>query len=137
MRRVADPLVSGPRTAQLSLLLCSDRVIQDLNRRWLGRDRPTSVIAFPSPALEAHTSRTGPLDPVPGVLDPFVEAGPPSHLGDVAVSVDTARRESRTDDRILYLALHGLLHVLGWDHDGERAWRRMHRVTLRLLARRR
>ncbi len=133
----AAGLLGRARRGQVSVLLCSDRVIRDLNREWLGRDGPTNVIAFPSPVLQAHTRVTGPLPPRPGVLDGCVPAeGPPVHLGDVAVSVDTALREAGDlgrDERIQYLALHGLLHILGWDHPNDPAWRRMHRATLRMM----
>jgi probable rRNA maturation factor len=137
--RASSDLLGGGRRGQVSLLLCSDRVIAGINRDWLEREGPTNVIAFPSPVLQAHTGRIGPLVPSAGVLDACVPAGdPPVHLGDIAVSVDTARREagaSGRDERVVYLALHGLLHVLGWDHEDDASWRRMHRATLRLMSR--
>jgi probable rRNA maturation factor len=130
-------LCGRDRTAQISLLLCSDRVIREINRDWLGRDRPTNVIAFPSLTLSAYTARTGPLAVDPGILDPLVAPSSSAwHLGDIAVSVDTALTEAGEQgrqERVVYLALHGLLHLLGWDHDDEPSWRRMHRRTLRLL----
>lgn len=131
------PLLGRGRKAQICLLVCSDRVMRDINREWLGRDRTTSVIAFPSPALASHTAESGPLMPRPGILDPLVHVStPPVHLGDIAVSVDTARREGGQggrDERVAYLAFHGLLHILGWDHDDDRSWQRMHEATGRLL----
>jgi len=133
----ASGLLGRSKRGQVSLLLCSDRVIRELNRDWLKRDRPTNVIAFPSPVLQAHTQVTGPLAPRPGALDGCVlAAGPPVHLGDIAVSVDAALREAGAiarDERVLYLALHGLLHILGWDHVSDISWRRMHRATLQLM----
>jgi len=136
--RAAADLLGGDRRGQVSLLLCSDRVIERINRDWLGREGPTNVIAFPSPVLQAHTGRAGPIVPSPGVLDACVPAGvQPAHLGDIAVSADTARREAGAagrDERVVYLALHGLLHVLGWDHGDDASWRRMHRATLRLMS---
>jgi probable rRNA maturation factor len=133
--RAAAGLLGGDRRGQVSLLLCSDRVIAGINRDWLDREGPTNVIAFPSPVLQTHTGRTGPLAPSAGVLDACVPAGgPPVHLGDIAVSVDTARREAGHDERVVYLALHGLLHILGWDHEDDASWRRMHRATLRLMS---
>ena len=137
MSAAVSGLLGRSRRGQVSLLLCSDRVIRELNLGWLGRDGPTNVIAFPSPVLQAHTQVTGPLAPRPGALDGCVPAaGPPAHLGDIAVSVDTALREAGAvgrDERVLYLALHGLLHILGWDHENDISWRRMHRATLRLM----
>lgn len=137
LRRVISPLCARPARASLCVMLCSDRVIRQLNSQWLGRDRTTNVMAFPSVLMDGITQRTGPLPPVPGVLDELLEgSGPPPHLGDVVVSVDTANREQGPggrDGRVVYLALHGLLHVLGWDHEDDRSWRAMHRKTLELV----
>ncbi len=134
---VAGPLASRGRRATLGLLLCSDREIAALDRRWLGREGPTNVISFSSPVMDDRERRLGPTAPVAGTLDAAIPAGaPPLHLGDVAVSVDTALREAGPrgrDRRILYLSLHGLLHVLGWDHGDDASWRRMHVVTMRLV----
>jgi probable rRNA maturation factor len=134
---IVRELCGRGRRARICLCLCSDRVIAGINRDWLGRDRATNVIAFPSPAMDAHARARGPLEPGPGVLDGLVPAGmPPVHLGDVVVSVDAAVSEAGIrgrDERIAYLAVHGVLHLLGWDHDDEASWRGMHRTTQRLL----
>lgn len=88
---------------ELSLLLADDAAIRELNRRYRGRDRPTNVLAFPFPE--------GPKAP-----------DQPSLLGDVVISVETARRECaawghEVEPHVLFLALHGLLHLLG--HEDE------------------
>lgn len=88
--------------AELSVLLCSDAVIHALNRDWRGRDRPTDVLSFAQGEGEG--------------------ARPAGLLGDVVISVDTARRQAaergetlgRETDRLL---VHGLLHLLGYDHE--------------------
>ena len=89
---------------ELSLLFTDDKRIAELNQKYLKRQGPTNVIAFP------------------------MLAGSPPHLpsgmlGDVVISVDTALSESRelgeplqrTVDRLL---IHGILHLLGYDHEG-------------------
>jgi len=135
--RAASPLASRGRPATLGLLLCPDREIAALNASWLGRRGPTNVISFTSPMMDAATSASGPISPTAGALDRIVGKGASRfHLGDVAVSVDTALAEagpSGRDDRIVYLALHGLLHVLGWDHEDDASWKRMHQATLALV----
>lgn len=84
--------------------------IQALNREYRGIDRPTDVLSFPAAGL-------------PG-------AGGPALLGDLAISLDTAARRARAEDRPLaheldrYLA-HGLLHLLGHDHHRPRERRAM------------
>lgn len=104
-------------TGEVSVVLASDPLLRRLNRSYRGKDRPTDVLSFPGEGGE-----TG--------------------LGDVVISVQTARRNASTLGRSLaqeleVLALHGLLHLLGYDHetdDGtmERLERRLRR---RLLAR--
>jgi probable rRNA maturation factor len=90
----------GLADAELSLLVTDDRGIRRLNRRWRGKDRSTDVLSFP-------------LTEPPG-------NGPV--LGDVVVSLDTAERRARDEGRAVsveldrYLA-HGLLHLLGFDHE--------------------
>ena len=106
---------------ELSILLTTDAAIRVLNRSWRRKDRPTDVLSFPA----------GP--PPPGHQGPF-------HLGDVILSLDTARRQARAHRRTLaqeldlYLA-HGLLHLLGHDHHRRRDAERMARLESRLLGR--
>ncbi len=91
--------------AELSVLVVGDAAMRRLNRAWRGKDRPTDVLSFPA-------------------------AGPGALLGDVVVSLDTARRSAKEDGRAIgaeldrYLA-HGLLHLLGHDHHRPADARRM------------
>jgi probable rRNA maturation factor len=95
----------GQSQAELSLLLVGDRAIRALNRRWRGKDRATDVLSFPA-------------------------AGPGPLLGDVVISLDTADRAAQEEGRTLgaeldrYLA-HGILHLLGHDHERPAEARRM------------
>jgi probable rRNA maturation factor len=106
---------------ELSVLLTTDAGIRDLNRRWRRKDRPTDVLSFPAGA------------PAPGSTGPW-------HLGDVILSLDTARRQARahrralSDELDLYLA-HGLLHLLGHDHHRRADAERMAFLEARLLGR--
>lgn len=98
----------GQRAAELSVLLCDDRFIRDLNRRFRGIDTPTDVLSF---------EQAGPIDGLP--LGPPAP-GPPV-LGDVVISLDTARRQARRRSipeaaELRELLLHGILHLLGRDH---------------------
>jgi len=122
LARAARRLLRGLRMpdAELSVLLVSDRVMQDLNRRHRGRDRTTDVLSFAQ--LE-------------GAAPP-----PAGLLGDVVISVDTARRQAaergeslgREAERLL---VHGLLHLLGYDHERSPAEERRMRRRERVLAR--
>jgi probable rRNA maturation factor len=109
--------------AELSVLFVDETAMADLNKRFMGNDGPTDVLAFPlddelvEPGRYPDSSTSGPIDPrVRG------EAGdPPLLLGDVVVCPAVARRNAvehaRTyDDEVALLVVHGILHVLGHDH---------------------
>ena len=106
---------------ELSLLFTDDKYIAELNCRFLKRDGPTNVLAFPIRD------------------DDQIEPDTPM-LGDIVISLDAAMRDAKrigeslnkTIDRLL---IHGLLHLLGYDHERseEEAWR-MEEETERLLA---
>ena len=89
--------------AELSLLLCDDATIAELNQQYLGHPGPTDVISFPQHELS------------PG------DSPPDGLLGDVAISIDTAARQAAEfegwalDDELVLLAIHGLLHCCGYD----------------------
>lgn len=84
---------------EVSLRLVDDAVIHALNRGYRKKDKPTDVLAF--------AQREGPG----GSLHPGL-------LGDIVISVDTARRQARRGlyRELLHLASHGLCHLLGYDH---------------------
>lgn len=106
--------------AELSVLLCDDATIHALNRDYRGKDRPTDVLAF---AMR---------DGEHGELAPQL-------LGDVVVSLETARRQAAEHDRstvdeVTYLLAHGLLHLLGYDHQTAAEDRKMRARTDALCA---
>ncbi len=96
----------GCLDAELSIAFVDDPGMQELNRRYLRRDRPTNVLAF--------SMREGEFS-----------ALSPRLLGDVVISVETAERQSsrfglsRTE-MILLLMIHGILHLLGYDDKGSK-----------------
>jgi probable rRNA maturation factor len=116
----------GRADLEVAVRLCDDAAIHALNRDWRGKDRPTDVLAF---AL-----REGPG----GDLHPHV-------LGDLVISVETARRQARRRgaaglaDELRFLASHGLCHLLGYDHldDAEEAAMNARMAALRAEAARR
>jgi probable rRNA maturation factor len=93
---------------ELSLRLTNDQEIQQLNHQYRQKDQPTDVLAFA--ALEGD---------YPLLAEEMAEE--PLYLGDVVISVDTAQRQAIDREHSLelelaWLAAHGLLHLLGWDH---------------------
>jgi probable rRNA maturation factor len=92
--------------AQVSILLTGDGHMQRLNARYRNKDQPTNVLSFPSPD-------EGPLADI---------EGRGRVLGDIALSVQTIVREATEQsksikDHVTHLLVHGLLHLLGYDHE--------------------
>jgi probable rRNA maturation factor len=86
------------------LRLCDDAAIRELNRAWRAKDKPTDVLAFAQrrPAAPERSS----------------DLADPNLLGDIVISLDTARRQAKRGlhAELLHLASHGLCHLLGYDH---------------------
>jgi len=95
---------------ELSLAITDDATIQQLNLQYRQQDRPTDVLSFAS--LESEVPE------IPVDEDDYVE---PTYLGDIIISQTTAIRQAQERGHSLtyelaWLAAHGLLHLLGWDH---------------------
>lgn len=102
---------------ELSLRLTGDRELQQLNHQYRQQDQPTDVLAFA--ALESAY-----------VQPQELQSTLPVYLGDIVISVGTANRQAETQQHSLsielaWLAAHGLLHLLGWDHPDEDSLNRM------------
>lgn len=111
-------LTGSPLAAyELSLTLTDDEAIADLNQTYRQIAGPTDVLSFA--ALEDETP-----------LAPELLATEPLYLGDIIISLDTAQRQSATAghslaQETLWLAAHGFLHLLGWDHPDDESLRAM------------
>jgi probable rRNA maturation factor len=100
-----------PGTA-VSVHLVEDSVMADWNRRALRREGPTDVLSFP---LE---------DLAPGRLPPPSPQGPPLVIGDVLIAPDYVRRQATAlgvqwEDEMALMVTHGILHLLGYDHEDD------------------
>ena len=102
----------------LGLSLVNDAEIAALNAEWRDKSGPTDVLAF--------AAQDEGLDAAPPMPAPQGEGWPqePIELGDIVISVDTASRQAdehgySLTEELLFLASHGLLHLLGWDHPDE------------------
>jgi len=118
MRKVLKDLACD--NGELSILFTDDRHIAELNKEYLGRKGPTNVLAFPMSGPPAITNGRQPRTRPPDGTLPMVESG---MLGDVVVSVDRAIDESKElneplDETIYRLLIHGILHLLNFDHEG-------------------
>jgi len=101
-------------------VITDDTQVRDLNRTYRGKDAPTNVLSFPMQEGEFS-------DITPGLL------------GDVVISLDTAQAEAiaagiSMDERMSQLLIHGILHLIGFDHElGENQAREMEEKSLELL----
>lgn len=96
---------------EISLRLTNDTEMQTLNSQYRQQDKPTDVLAFAS--LEADLPQSEEM-----------LASMPLYLGDIIVSIDTAKDQAKQQEHSLstelaWLTAHGLLHLLGWDHPDE------------------
>jgi probable rRNA maturation factor len=104
----------------LAVMLTDDAAIRALNAQWRGLDKPTNVLSFPAPA--------------------FVQGDGPAHLGDIAIAYETTAREAREEGKpfahhLAHLAVHGFLHLVGYDHEQEDDAETMERLERAILAR--
>jgi probable rRNA maturation factor len=110
------------RNAELSVLLCDDKIIAGLNAQWRGQQKPTNVLSFPAPP---------PQGMVPDERTP---------LGDIAIAYETLAREAEesgktVSEHLSHLVVHGFLHLLGYDHHMNDEAERMERLERDILAR--
>ncbi|HJU19381.1 MAG TPA: rRNA maturation RNase YbeY [Stellaceae bacterium] len=105
---------------ELALVLTGDAEQRSLNRRYRGRDAPTNVLSFPAGASA-----------LPGM---------PLLLGDVVLAFETVAREAEEQhkplsDHLRHLVVHGVLHLLGYDHEEKTEARRMEALEIAILRR--
>ncbi len=117
-------LACAPGDAEVSLVFVDDEYIHRLNREYRGVDRPTDVLSF---ALQEG--------------EPMPDAGEEETLlGDVVISLETARRQSEEyghsfEREVAFLVAHGVLHLLGYDHQTEEEGRTMREKEEAVLGR--
>jgi probable rRNA maturation factor len=110
--------------AELAIMLTDDAGIRTLNQNWRGIDKPTNVLSFPA------------LQPPEGAdeLDDM-----PRMLGDIAIAYETTRREADEEDKtfanhLSHLAIHGFLHLVGYDHEKDDEAEEMEALEREILA---
>ncbi len=106
---------------ELAIVLTDDSAMRALNRRWRGKDQPTNVLSFPAVA-------------------PRRDRGAPRLLGDIVIAYQTTAREAAAERKpflhhLSHLAVHGYLHLLGYDHEADKAAAAMEGLETKALAR--
>ena len=116
---IADADVSE---AELAIMLTDDAGIRTLNNNWRGIDKPTNVLSFPA------------LQPAAGA-----PADAPRMLGDIAIAYETTRKEADDEEKpfdhhLSHLAVHGFLHLIGYDHEKDDDAEAMEDLERQILA---
>jgi probable rRNA maturation factor len=123
------PDILGVAPAEMSLVLADDALVRTLNRDYRDKDKPTNVLSF---AL---------LDGSDDTDDVLArDEGMPILIGDVILAFETVQREAReqgksVEDHLTHLVIHGVLHLLGYDHLSDPDADRMERLETSILAR--
>jgi probable rRNA maturation factor len=103
----------------VAVMLTNDASIQAMNAQWRGIDKPTNVLSFPAAAAPA--------------------AAGSAHLGDIAIAYETVAAESASEnkgfaDHLAHLAVHGYLHLVGFDHETDDEAVRMEHLETQILS---
>ncbi|MFH1382566.1 MAG: rRNA maturation RNase YbeY [Chloroflexota bacterium] len=115
--------------AELSLMVTNQEKVHELNLKYLGRDAPTDVLSFPMLPVQPPLSTSPFVSPPDGV----------KHLGEVVISYPQAALQAEEHGHpvkreIAILIIHGVLHLLGYDHVGSAPGRKMRTREAQILA---
>ena len=133
-RAALDAAGLSPDGFEISLLACDDARISELNGAFRGKAQPTNVLSWP-----AHSHAA----PKPGGIPPLPDPGKDgrsTELGDIALAYETCAREADAASLSLeahgrHLVVHGVLHLLGYDHETDPDALLMERLEVGILAR--
>jgi probable rRNA maturation factor len=121
MRKLVEKIfdVLEFQAQEVSIIFTSDRFIRKLNQKYRQVDQPTDVLAF--------AMREGPWSEIQSQI-----------LGDIVISIDTAKRQAlemghNLNRELLILLIHGILHLIGYDHVGKEDAEKMHAMEEKLL----
>ena len=125
VRRAIAAAAAGNETdlqGDVSVMLTDDEAIRTLNRQWRGQDRPTNVLSFPAPLPVCYAG------------------GARVSLGDIAIAYETVAREAEAEGKpfehhLAHLAVHGFLHLVGFDHESDHDAEAMEQRERDILAR--
>ena len=114
--------------SEVNILLTDDAEMRKLNKQYRGFDKSTNVLSFPS--LEAKE--------VAALLNESTQQTP-IILGDIALAFEAIQHESREQDKsftqhLVHLVVHGILHLLGYDHDNDEDASKMESLEIEILS---
>ena len=118
---LAAAIAASTRPIELAIVLSNDSAIRALNRNWRGKNAPTNVLSFPA-ATPGKARSASP------------------YVGDIVIAYQTTAREAVAEGKpfnhhLTHLAIHGFLHLLGYDHENDRDAQKMERLERKILKR--
>jgi probable rRNA maturation factor len=121
--------------AELAIVLSHDSAIKALNRDWRGKNTATNVLSFPA-APAGPSPKAGKY----GKKTSDKSRPPLPYIGDIVIAYQTTAREAEAEDKpfshhLAHLAVHGFLHLLGYDHETDRDAEKMESLERRILRR--
>jgi probable rRNA maturation factor len=116
----AQQAPASAEAAEVAIVLTDDSGIKTLNRDWRGIDKPTNVLSFPATQAPAGSAQ-------------------PRMLGDIAIAYEITRREAESENKpfahhLSHLAVHGFLHLIGFDHETDADAEKMEGLERTILA---
>jgi probable rRNA maturation factor len=116
----AQQAPASAEAAEVAIVLTDDSGIKTLNRDWRGIDKPTNVLSFPAAQAPAGSAQ-------------------PRMLGDIAIAYEITRREAESENKpfahhLSHLAVHGFLHLIGFDHETDADAEKMEGLERTILA---
>lgn len=119
VKRAAGAAISAEkaRNVNVTLVLANDRKVKKLNHMYRGKNKPTNVLSFPDGSKERKLT----------------------HLGDIVLAYETIAREAKAQQKdfrqhAMHLAVHGVLHLLGYDHEKSKEAETMEAKEIKILA---
>jgi len=118
-KAIAAAAPASARRSVVTVVLTDNALIKKLNRKWRRRDKATNVLSFPAPIVRRPT---------------------PRFLGDIVIAYGTVAAEAKAQHKplnhhLVHLAVHGFLHLLGYDHESDQDAERMERRERKVLVR--
>jgi probable rRNA maturation factor len=129
-------VVSAP--GEVAVVLTDDAAIRRLNRKWRSKNAPTNVLSFP--ASNGHLARRRAMEVPASSKRPAKHGITSGLLGDVVIAYETTQREARAEHKpfahhLAHLAVHGYLHLVGYDHQANDEAQEMEGLETEILAR--
>jgi probable rRNA maturation factor len=122
LRRAVTAAATAAATgkSELAIVLTDDKAIRTLNRDWRHKNKATNVLSFPASEIAA--------------------GGGSHHLGDIVIAYQTTAREAEAEHKpfkhhLAHLAVHGFLHLVGYDHEADEQAETMEGLEIAVLAR--